>query len=511
MKWLIRLLSGVLAAQLGLVCQTSAQTTDPSGPDNDGSRPHLVAIAGAGMMQYVAYQWLAELSDDIGARVTGSPAAKKAVAWGVDKMKSIGLSNVHTEQWTLSKGWTRGSATAELIAPLHRPLYVSAMGWTGSTSGSVEAEVVPVNLLKLDDATRESSRLHGKIVVMTVDRPLPANAGPLFVRYCEFAKEAQKSGAVAVIGGQTGGMKEQGMHLTHTGGLFCAGELSMPVLSIAAEDQAQIERFLAHGQSVRLRLDVQNTFSSGPVFSENVIGEIQGRAEPEQILVVGAHLDSWDLGTGSTDDGTGVCTVLAAAAAIRTSGVQPRRTLRFVLFTGEEQGEQGSKSYTRLHAAELQNHVAAMLIDSGQGPIDDVDLGRPDVVAPFEPFAKSLRDFRELKLRARASFGTDSGPFILVGLPGITFQQDSPEYRYTVHSAVDTMDTVRPDFLAQNATIMAMTAFWLADRPARFAVPWPPEKTARMLRDQGAYESMKESGAWPFGDMGADSTSNTQK
>jgi hypothetical protein len=463
------------------------------------------------MMQYVAYQWLTELSDDIGPRVTGSPAARKAVAWGVDRMQSIGLSNVHTEQWTLSKGWTRGTATAELITPVHRALYVSAMGWTGSTSGSVEAEVVPANLLKLDDLMRASAQLRGKIVVMTVDGVLPTNAGPVFVKYCQFAKEAQKAGAVAVIGGQSGGMKEQGMHLTHTGGLSCAGEFSMPVLSIAAEDQGQIERLLTHGQSVRLRLNVQNTFTSGPVPSDNVVGEIQGHEEPEQIVVVGAHLDSWDLATGATDDGTGVCTVLAAAAAIQTSGVQPRRTLRFVLFTGEEQGDQGSKAYTQQHAAELQNHVAAILIDSGQGPIFDVDLGRTDLMAPFEPFAKALRNFRELKLRERASFGTDSGSFVLVGLPGMTFQQDSPEYKFTIHSAADTLDTVRPEVLAQNATIMAMTAFWLADRPERIAVPWPPEKTARMLRDQGAYEPMKQAGTWPFGDLGAGSTSTTKQ
>jgi carboxypeptidase Q len=488
MKLLIRVLPSLLAAQLGLVCEANAQT-HPGGPDNDGTGPHLAEIAGAGMMQSLAYEWLTELSDDIGARVTGSPAAKKAVTWGADKMKSIGLSNVHTEQWTLSKGWTRGIASAELIAPLQRSLYVSAMGWTGSTpAGGVEAEVVAVNLLNLDEDFRNSTRLRGKIVMMTIDGDLPANLKPLFRRYCEFAAQAQKSGAVAVIGGQGGGFKEQGMHLTHTGALFCSNEFRMPVLSIAAEDQAQIERLLARGQAVRLRLNVQNTFTSGPVFSENVVGDIRGRQEPDQILVVGAHLDSWDLGTGSTDDGTGVSTVLAAAAAIQKSGVRPRRTIRFVLFMGEEEGQQGSTAYTKQHADELQNHLAAMVIDSGQGPIARVDLGRTDVVPLFEPFARALRNFRKLEITDRASFGTDGGPFVLAGLPGITLQQDSPDYRYTVHSAVDTLDTVRPEVLAQNATIVAMTASWLADRPERFATPWPPEKTARMLRDQGASE-----------------------
>jgi len=221
----------------------------------------------------------------------------------------------------------------------------------------------------------------------------------------------------------------------------------MPVVSIAAEDQTQIERLLARGQAVRLRLNVQNTFTSGPVFSENVVGDIRGSEEPDQILVVGAHLDSWDLGTGSTDDGTGVSTVLAAAAAIQKSGVRPRRTIRFVLFTGEEGGQQGSTAYTKQHADELQNDLAAMVIDSGQGPIARVDLGRTAVVPLFEPFARALRNFRKLEITDRASFGTDGGPFVLAGLPGITLQQDSPDYRYTVHSAVDTQAATREDLV----------------------------------------------------------------
>ena len=129
----------------------------------------------------------------------------------------------------------------------------------------------------------------------------------------------------------------------------------------------------------------------------------------------------------------------------------------------------------------------------------------------FEPFARTLRNYRELKIRERASFGTDSGSFALVGVPGMTFQQDSPDYRYTMHSAADSLDTVKPEVLAQNATIMAMTVFWLADRPDRFAAPWPPEKTARMLRDQGAYERLKAIGSWPFGELGAEPTSTAKQ
>jgi hypothetical protein len=509
MKRLIHAFLVLLAAcLLGCSGEVRAQS-HPSGPDNDGTQPSLIQIAGTGMMQSVAYQWLTELSDDVGPRVTGSAAARQAAAWGMEKMRSIGLANVHTEQWTLAKGWARGIAIADMVTPQHRSLYVSAMGWTGSTGGSVEAEVVAANLLKLEDDTRDAARFRGKIAMMTLEGNPPANSGPLSRNYCDFLKEAQRSGALAIIGGQSGGFKEQGMHLTHTGSL-CTDELTLPVLSIAAEDQGQIERLLARGLPVRLRLNVQNSFIKGPVPSENVVGEIPGREQPEQILVIGAHLDSWDLATGSTDDGTGVCTVLGAAAAIQKSGVRPRRTIRIVLFTGEEQGAQGSRAYTKAHSQELQNHLAAILIDSGQGPIAEVHMGRTDILAPFEPFAQALRNFRELKIRERASFGTDSGPFVLVGLPGITFQQDSPDYRYTIHSAADTLDTVKPEVLAQNATIMAMTAFWIADRQERFAAPWPPEKTARMLRDQGAYEFLKSSGRWTFGELGSDSATTSK-
>jgi len=313
----------------------------------------------------------------------------------------------------------------------------------------------------------------------------------------------QKAGTVAVIGGQ-GGFKSQGMHLTHTGILGFARDFAIPVVDMAAEDQGQLERFLAVGRTVRLRINVQNAFSEGPIQSANVIGEILGREHPEEIVVVGAHLDSWDLSEGTTDNGTGSCTVLGAAEAIVKSGVHPRRTIRFVLFTGEEQGELGSLAYMMQHASEMKNHLAGITLDSGQGPIREAHLGRTDVVKTFEPFAKSLGSIREIKVMDKPEFGTDSGPFILAGLPGINLEQDSPEYRYTEHSAADALEAVKPDALAQNATIVAMTAYWLAERPDRFAAPWSPEKSAKMLREKGNYDMLKAFNLWSFGDLGAE-------
>lgn len=500
----------LLGLALAVVALTSVSawakdSVKPRGPEEDGTKPALTKIAGEGIMDSHAFQYLTELSDDIGARVTGSPQDKKAVDWGASKMKAIGLENVHTEKWTMWKGWTRGTAGAELVAPVQRQLNIDAMGWTGSTpAGGAEAEVVTANLFDLDDEIKNIARLRGKIVMMKPEGNPKKSFWLIFAQYGDFLTAAQKAGAVAVIGGQ-GGFKAEGMHLTHTGILGFAEDFAIPVVDMAMEDQSQLERFLACGKTVRVRINVQNTLTGGPVESANVVGDVVGREHPEEIVVVGAHLDSWDLSEGTTDNGTGTISVLAAADAIVKSGQRPRRTIRFVLFTGEEQGLLGSLAYVKKHAGEMKNHLGNVVLDAGQGPIKEFQLGgRNDLIAVFEPFAKSLTNLREIKVTDKLEFGTDTGPFILAGLPGINLDQDSPEYKYTHHSAADSLEEVKPDVLTQNATIMALTAYWLADRPERFAAPWPADRSAKMLREKGQYDMLKAFNLWPFGDLGTE-------
>jgi carboxypeptidase Q len=325
----------------------------------------------------------------------------------------------------------------------------------------------------------------------------------MFVQFGDFLRTAAKSGVLTVIGGQ-GGARASGMNLTHTGILGLDADFAVPVVSMTAEDQGQLERYVDAGIKPRARFNIQNTFTNGPVESANVVGEIRGRENPEQILVVGAHLDSWDLSEGSTDNGTGSASVLGAADSIMRSGVKPRRTIRFVLFTGEEQGLNGSFAYMKEHQAELPNHLGDLVLDEGQGPVSDFQLGgRDDLVASFQPFSKAIADIREVKVDEKVESGTDTLPFSIAGLPGINMNQDSPEYKYTHHSAADALEAVKPDVLTQNATLMALAAFWIADRPERFAAPWPAEKTAKMLRAQGQYEVLKAFGLWPYGDLGA--------
>jgi len=494
-------------ALLGLLGAGGLARADevPKGPEEDGTKPALTRIAGEGMMNSHAFQYLTELSDDIGSRVTGTPAERKAEEWGAAKMKAIGLENVHLEKYTIWKGWTRGSADAQLLSPTAHKLHVDAMGWTGSTvAGGAEGDVVPVNMFDIDEEIKNVAKLQGKIVLVTQKGQPKKNFMMLFASFGDFLKAAHDAGVIAVIGGQ-GGSKSQGMNLTHTGILGFDTDFAVPVVSMTAEDQGQLERLLARGITPRMRINVQNTLTSGPVEAANVVGEIRGTEHPEQILVVGGHLDSWDLAQGATDNGSGTATTLGAADAIMRSGQKPRRTIRFVLFTGEEQGLDGSFAYMKQHAGEIQNHVGNLILDEGQGPVTDFMLGgRDDLVAAFQPFASSLANLRTIKVNDKVESGTDTLPFSIAGLPGINMNQDTSDYKYTHHSAADALEAQKPDVLTQNATLMALTAFWIADRPERLASPWPAERTARMLRSQGQYEELKAFNIWPFGDLGAD-------
>jgi carboxypeptidase Q len=494
----------VLAVTLAAATCTLASELIPAKPvADDSTKSSLVKIAGSGAMDSRAFQFLAELSDEVGARVTGTPEGQKAIDWGIAKMKSVGLENVHTEKYSMWKGWTRGTAEAQMLAPQLRSLDVTAMGWTGSTPpAGVDADVATANFFNLTNEIKNAKAYRGKIIFVQAYGKPTQGFGELFGQFGEFLRAAHNAGAVAVIGGDFG-FKPDGMHLTHTGIVGFAADFAIPVVSMAREDQGQIERYLMQGKTVRLHFNIQNKFTDGPVESANVVGEIPGREHPEEIVVAGAHLDSWDLSEGATDDGTGVACVLAAADAIVKSGVRPRRTIRFVLFTGEEQGLLGSLAYAKQHAAEMKNHLGAVVLDFGQGPIREFQLGgRNDLLDSFEPFANSLLNIREIKVSDKAEFETDTAPFILAGLPGINLDQDSTDYKYTHHSEADALEAVKPDVLAQDATIMALTTFWIADRQDRFAAPWPPERTARALRETGQSETLKSYGLWSFGELG---------
>lgn len=495
----------VLAAMLVVAanCTFAREHSSPKSAEADSTKSGLVKIAGNGAMDSHAFEYLTELSDDIGARLTGSSQGQKGIDWGLAKMKAVGLQNVRAEKYSVWKGWTRGTAEASILSPTPRKLTVAAMGWTGSTPpNGVDADLAPASVFDLENAIKNAKSYRGKIVFLWAQGPPQGNIGIIFGQIGKFLRAAQREGALAVLTGDYG-FKPEGFGLVHTGILGFAADFAIPFGELPREDQGQIERYMLAGKTVRVHVNIQNKFTDGPVESANVVGEIPGREHPEEIVVLGGHLDSWDLSEGATDNGMGVAATLAAADAIIKSGVRPRRTLRFVLFTGEEEGLLGSLAYVKQHAAEIKNHLAAVILDNGQGPVREFQLGgRADLIDSFEPFAAALCNVRDIKVSDKIELETDTASFILVGLPGINLDQDSPDYKYTHHSVADALEAVKPDVLAQDATVMALTGYWIADRQERFASPWPPEKTARVLRETGQYDMLNAVGLWTFGDLG---------
>src|ERR1700730_9237871 len=306
-----------ILAVLSALLTLSAASGVSKEANEEATKSALVKIAGEGLVESHAFEYLTQLSDDVGARVTGSPQSQKAVEWSLGKMRAMGLENVHAEKFQIWRGWTRGTAQVELTEPIHRRLSVDAMGWTGSTAAAgAEAEVIAANVFDLDEEAKDPAKFMGKIILMVAKgEPKKEQDGLLiFAQFGDFVKLMGKNGAVAVYGGQ-GGFKSEGMNLTHTGILGFSVDFNIPVLSLTTEDQSQLERFLDSGKKVHVRLNVHNTFSDGPVETANAVGEIRGREYPEEILVVGAHLDSWDLSEGATDNGMGSVSVLGAADA----------------------------------------------------------------------------------------------------------------------------------------------------------------------------------------------------
>jgi Zn-dependent M28 family amino/carboxypeptidase len=273
----------------------------------------------------------------------------------------------------------------------------------------------------------------------------------------------------------------------------------LPAVDLPVEHQKLIEHLLRLDRPVSINIDVENSFSDGPVTSNNIVGEIAGAAHPEEVVLVGAHLDSWDLGTGATDDGFGAAAVLGAAQALVRTGLRPARTLRFVLFTGEEEGLLGSRAYVRQHAANIGNIVAAFALDWGAGPIVKLPTaGHPELVPLLVHFNELTP---QLQLEAPNDgwlFMTDAYAFTLAGLPGIAPLVRAPGYFEQAHSAEDTLDKVSSADLRQAMTVLAMASFFLAETNDIPQGHFTPAQTADALI-QGKQKPMLEVfGLWPF-------------
>src|SRR5882724_7267348 len=443
------------------------------------------------------------LSDSIGARLTGSPQLKQANDWTRDMFAKYGAVNAHLEGWTMERSWARGTASARMVSPAEHPLTIAAAGWSPSTPGAITGAVVYFDAKEKKDFAKFHGKLKGAIVIYQeaaslsppkpddpnalLSRPMqqpPARIGepPVEDPYEAFLKAAREraefwkqEGVAAVLRDSN---KLHGLlNMTDVSlGRYDIGPI--PTAFITGEGYRMIFRMVQRHLPVRVEVEMTNSIGDKPMTVYNTVAEIRGSEKPEEVVVIGGHLDSWDLATGSTDDGTGSMAVLEAARALAKLNLKPKRTIRFVLFSGEEQGLYGSQEYVKAHKNDLEKISAVLVHDTGTGRV--LTLGLHDNYQDRELVDQVLASLKELKLLEPSmarSFGTDHASFDQAGVPGFYCIQDPAEYRLTHHSQSDTFDKVWKDELNQGAQVLAAWAYNTAQLPAllpRRPLPYRP-------------------------------------
>jgi carboxypeptidase Q len=437
---------------------------------------------------------LRRLTDEIGGRVTGSPEMAKAVEWAIAAFRAAGI-DVHTEKYTLPVTWSEGDTRLELLAPVRFPIRLKSTGWSpGTPSGGIDAHVVDVGYGTDDDFAKAAAPLQGAVLLIHTD--IGSTWADLFNEYLRppaIIDRALKRGAAAILWMSA---RERLLLYRHTNSL--AGEIDkIPQAVLAREDAMRLARTVeAYPGKVRVHLDLPNKIG-GPVGQENVGGEIRGYEKPDEVVILGAHLDSWELGTGALDNGCNAALVIEAARAIKATGLLPRRTIRFVLFSGEEQGTVGSFEYVKAHRAELDKTRAVIVFDSGIGRVTGYSLGgRRDIEAGVREILKPLESWGANNHTYDASFGTDNFDFLLEGVPTLVANQEEANYLPNYHAASDTLDKVDLRELKLHTVIAALTAWGIADRTEPLGKRLTRSEIETQMKETGLDQQMKTLGYW---------------
>ncbi|HEX5042398.1 MAG TPA: M20/M25/M40 family metallo-hydrolase [Candidatus Polarisedimenticolaceae bacterium] len=442
-------------AVLAALCALAAPAASPE--------PAASRILGAALTGSGGHEIVEHLCDRVGPRLSGSPALDLAIRDMSARLRTFRLDRVWTEPVSVPH-WERGSFEAALTEPVFTPLVGLALGGSVPTAAEgVEGEVIEA--ASFEELTAKGDAVRGKIVLW--NRRMVAGSsmdgyGAVSPLRSRGPSEAAKLGAVASLVRSLG---TADFRLPHTGALRYADEVPrIPAAALAAEDAERIHRLLARGETVRVRLRMTSR-TLPDASSANVLAELRGREKPEEIVVLAAHLDSWDVGCGAVDDGAGVAIVMETMRLLRTLDLRPRRTLRAVLFTNEENGLAGGKAYARDHAEELARHAAAIEVDSGAGrPLGASITAGPGAVEALQAI---LRPLAALEANAVESGGggADISPMKAAGVPQIGLRQDTFHYFDWHHTEADTLDKVDPALLARNVAAFAILAYGLADAP----------------------------------------------
>jgi len=467
------------------------------------------------------------LMDSIGERLTGSPNMKRANDWTRDKLTELGLSNAHLEAWgPFGRGWANQYVNARMTSPDITPLIVYAKAWTPGTSGVVTGKCIRANIEDKKDFDKYRGKLAGMILIFGPDaevKPIvespykrladddlakigeyqiPGERPPFrlaeMLRRRQFIKDLNQFFAdekVLAVIDHSRGTSGGGTVFVQSGGSYKPGETTtIPQLTMASEQWNRIARLLDQKKDVSVELNVTNSFYDDDPMQYDTIAEIPGTDRKDEVVMLGAHLDSWHSGTGATDNGAGSVVMMEAVRILKALDVKPRRTIRIGLWSGEEEGLLGSQGYVEQHFGSRppmedpnmkgmptllrreagpvsvkpdQAKVSAYFnVDNGTGKIRGVYLQENEAVAPiFESWMKPFKDLGMTTLTMRNTGGTDHLSFDAVGIPGFQFIQDPIEYETrTHHSNMDVYDRLQPDDLKQMAVIVASFVFETAMR-----------------------------------------------
>jgi carboxypeptidase Q len=457
MRLLCVLALTAVAALAGAGSRVGAQTFGSWLDPFRGTTQRLIAAA---QEDDFAWQRLAELTDTYGARPAWSDNLTRAVSWAAEQMKKDGLENVHTERVMVPR-WVRGAESADIVEPPLHPIAMLGLGGTVATPpGGLEADVVVVS--SFDDLRQKRASVGGRIVLFDV----------AYTTYAETmsyrtggARLAAEFGASAVLVRSVGPI---GLRTPHTGSVnYVPGQPRIPAAAIAVEDANRIVRLTNAGRRVRIRL-VTSGRMEPDVPSANVVAEIVGSERPDEIVLLGGHLDSWDVGTGASDDGAGCVITWEALRLLKKLGIRPRRTVRLVLWTNEEHGMRGAAAYGLKYAATAADHVLA--IESDSGVFAPASLGFSGSLPARMVMAQIATLLAPLGLQevGAGGGGPDIDPIAQAGnVPALAYLGDAARLFQIHHTAADTVERIAPEELSKAAAAMAAIAYVAADMPER--------------------------------------------
>jgi len=416
-------------------------------------------LIGEAVASDAAWQRLAYLGDTFGHRLSGSPNLKAAIKWAVEEMKRDGLENVHTEPVKVPH-WVRGKESLEITGAIPQPLVMLGLGNSiGTPAAGIEAELVVVRNFEELDAARE--RVKGRIVMFNVP----------FTTYGETVRfRALGPSRVGVLGGVAmliRAVGPAGLRTPHTGALqYTEGQPQIPAAAVSHEDAARLQRMVDRGTNVRLKLMMEARFLPD-ADSFNVVGEIRGRELPNEVVVIGGHFDSWDVGTGASDDGGGCVATWEALRLMKKLNIRPRRTVRVVLWTNEENGGRGGTAYRDRHLGDLANHV--MMLESDSGVFRPTGFG----FSGTEATRAKVKDIATLLAGIQADQigpnggGADIGPSVQqAGIPAMSLEAEG-NYFLIHHTEADTVDKIDPLDIARASAAIAVMTYVVAEMPQR--------------------------------------------